>query len=137
MAIVWNDNLKTGISTIDEQHQLLFKTINELEELKYTQDGFYKVLLNLQDYVSVHFCTEEKYMRCLCYPEYENHKTCHEKFVADCQEILKKDKPFDKFSNIEQELINFVENWIIAHYTNEDVKMAEFVKSNHLNNNFL
>lgn len=137
MAIIWNDNLKTGITIIDEQHQLLFETINKLDKFKESSDSFNEILFDLQDYVSLHFITEEKYMKNLWYSDYDNHKFCHDKFVADCKKILKKRSTAENFKDIEVEFIIFVENWIKEHYTNEDVKMASYISKNHLSANFV
>lgn len=135
--IIWDDNLKTGIAIIDEQHQLLFETINKLNKFKETKDNFHEVLFDLQAYVSVHFNTEETYMKCLNYPDYSNHKACHDKFVDDCTRILNKNETVNAFAGIAEELVVFVEDWIQNHYTNEDVKMASYISNNHLYANFL
>lgn len=137
MTIVWNDNLKTGIAIIDEQHQLLFETINKLNQFKEKKDNFHEILFDLQAYVSVHFNTEETYMKCLHYSDYDNHKSCHDKFVDDCAKILNKNEALNPFTDIVEELVVFVEDWIQEHYTNEDVKMATYISNNHLHTNFL
>lgn len=137
MTIIWSDNLKTGISIIDEQHQLLFDTINKLKEFKNTKENFYEILFDLQNYVSVHFHTEETYMKHFCYPNYNNHKACHDKFVEDCKNILNKNATVGSIKDLGEELIIFVEHWIKEHYTNEDVKMANYIRKNQLNVNFL
>lgn len=131
MVITWNDNLRTGISVIDEQHQLLFELIKDLDKFKNTKDSFYEVLIELQNYVSVHFSTEEEYMRYLVYPDYNHHKACHDKFVEDYKKILKRITTVDNITELGPELIAFVENWIKAHYTNEDVKMAGYINQRH------
>lgn len=137
MTIEWNDDLRTGIVTIDEQHQLLFETINKLDKFKKTKSNFSEILLDLQSYVLIHFCTEEKYMKCIDYPGYSQHKLCHDKFVSDIENILVKINSPDDFMDIAAELVIFVEQWIQDHYSSEDVKMASYINKNNLNNNFL
>lgn len=129
MAIVWNDNLKTGISSIDEQHQSLFETANRLEKSKDDESIFYRVLSDLQEYIFLHFKTEEEYMRYTGYLEYEEHKECHEKFANDLNKILRKNSQHSSIMESRQELIAFVEDWITNHYTNEDVKMAAYLNA--------
>lgn len=137
MTIIWNENLRTRIPTIDEQHQLLFELINKLNKFKTTKKDFYEVLFDLQAYVSVHFQTEEKYMECLSYPGLANHKACHDKFIDDCEAKIKESHTTENFMNLAEELVIFVEEWIQEHYTNEDVKMAKYINKHNLNNSFL
>lgn len=132
LVIIWNDNLKTGISSIDEQHQELFETINKLEKCKISESIFYKVLSDLNRYISVHFVTEEDYMKHTGYPNYKQHKECHEKFSTDFKKLLKENSSNSSIMESRIELIDFVENWLRNHYENEDVEMATYLnkKSN-------
>lgn len=130
MPIDWNDNLITGIAVIDEQHESLFKTINKLEKSKDSREVFYEVLIELKTYMLLHFNTEEKYMRDTAYSEYEEHKDCHDKFVTDFKKLFKKISSQGSVLDSREELINFIENWIENHYTNEDVKLAKFLTKN-------
>lgn len=132
MTIEWNDNLKTGILIIDQQHQSLFEIINKLNRFKESKKGFYELLLELQNYASTHFKTEEEYMHYMNYPDLNHHKECHEKFVQDFRTLLKKISTVDNITELGPEFINFVENWIKQHYTEEDVKMASFINTNRL-----
>lgn len=133
MTITWTDDLKTGISIIDEQHQEIFKTANKLEKAKENKSTFYEVLIELQTYISLHFSTEEKYMEYTDYYDFAKHKACHDKFVEDYKNILKKVYQRDVM-DVGPELIAFVENWITEHYSNEDVKMAAYLNNNSLDN---
>lgn len=75
VTIVWNDNLKTGITVIDEQHQSLFELIGKLDLSKEEEESlFYEILVDFQRYISVHFKTEEEYMKYTEYPAYQDHK---------------------------------------------------------------
>lgn len=134
MVIEWTDNLKTGITVIDEQHEGLFKTVNKLEKAKTSKSAFYEILIELQTYIKLHFATEEKYMKYTGYSELDSHKACHEKFVKDYKNILKKVSELDNVMDIGPELITFVQDWILHHYTNEDVKMADYLNKSSLDN---
>lgn len=83
MTIIFNDDLRTGISIIDDQHQQLFEFINKLDRFKDDKSSFMKTLIELQTYVKLHFKTEEDYMRYAHYPDYKEHKDCHDKFIKD------------------------------------------------------
>lgn len=127
MPITWNDDLKTGIADIDYQHQLFFETINKLGEVDKVKDRFYEILIELQTYVSVHFRTEEEYMRFTHYPGYQVHEECHAKFVAQYKIILKKISQAADIMDLGPELVVFLGDWINAHYQNEDVKLASHI----------
>lgn len=130
MVILNTENLITGIDIIDEQHQALFKLINNLDNFKSSKDGFRQILLELQTYVSNHFKTEEEYMHYMSYPDFPHHKECHEKFIKDYKLLLKKLSAADKYSDVSSEFIEFIEDWIQEHYNNVDVKLAEYIQSN-------
>jgi hemerythrin len=127
MTIVWSDELKTGISAIDEQHQQLFETINRLDDLKKDKESFLKILIELQTYVSEHFKTEEEYMSYVNYPDYKTHKLAHDEFTEKYKSTLLNFKGKNGILELAPTLIELVENWITTHYKNEDVKMAAFL----------
>lgn len=127
--IQWSDNLKTGIAVIDEQHQQLFDMISNLDRFITSKDTFLVAIIALQTYVSTHFKTEEDYMKCVNYPDYENHKARHDKFVEDYKVLLKKRNTVNGFLDLGPEFVSFLENWVTEHYANEDVRMASFIKS--------
>lgn len=131
MAITWNDNLRTGITVIDDQRRLLFMLLKDLDKYKFNKNNFYEVLFELQAYLLVHFCTEEEYMRYLIYPDYKHHKACHDKFLEDFKKILKKTTVVDNITDLGPESVVFIENWIQEHYTNEDLKMANYINERH------
>lgn len=128
MTIVWNDNLRTGIAIIDEQHEELFVTINKLEACKSSENNFYHVLSDLNRYVSLHFKTEEDYMKHTNYPNYTQHKECHEKFGKDFASFLKENSSKKSIMDSRLELIEFLEAWLKSHYENEDLEMAKYLK---------
>lgn len=129
MTIIWNDNLKTGISSIDEQHKSLFETANKLEKSKESEDIFSEVLIELQTYIANHFKTEEEYMRYTGYPCYDAHKKCHEDFAKTLSDILRGNSLQTSIMSSREGLVMFVENWIKNHYSDEDVKMAEYLNN--------
>lgn len=129
MPIEWDDNLKTGIPIIDEQHQELLVMLNRLGRLRCGREYFFEALEELQAYVDTHFKTEEDYMMSIKYSEYDEHKSCHDKFIEDFKTILKKMNEIENFNNeLGAELFDFVGEWIINHYSNEDVKLADYIK---------
>lgn len=127
MTIEWSDELKTGISAIDEQHQQLFETINRLNDLKKDKESFLRILIELHTYVSEHFKTEEEYMLYVDYPDYKAHKLAHDEFAENYKKTLLNFKGENGILELAPALIELVENWLLTHYKNEDVKMAAFL----------
>lgn len=128
MPIDWDDNLKTGISVIDEQHQELLVMLNRLERFRYGKESFLDALEDLQSYVDTHFKTEEDYMIHIKYSGYDEHKSCHDKFVEDLKIFRKRMDNAENISDLGEELFRFVEDWIINHYSTEDVKLVRYIK---------
>lgn len=128
MHIEWNDNLKSGILAIDEQHQELLVMLNRLGRFRCGRDCFCDALRELQDYVNTHFVTEEEYMIQTKYPKYEEHRACHNKLIEDLKVFNTKLNQTKDFDSLGQELYDFVADWIINHYSNEDVELVKYIK---------
>lgn len=124
-----NPNLITGIDEIDIQHQDLFDAIKELDSKNKNKADLWNILIQIEIYAGIHFDTEEKYMQKFEYPLIEEHITAHRKFVEDFTK-LKKD--FNKIGFSEkfvEDFQKFLINWLLNHYTDIDVKMADFIKN--------
>ena len=130
MVIAWNDDLITGISTIDEQHLELFNMANSLEKLKGSKEEFYEILMKLQNYILVHLKTEEEYMNFISYPDYENHKIAHKEFVNNYKSIVKRVSEAGGIMNLGPEIVQLIQTWLDEHYNNDDIRLAKFIKEN-------
>ena len=128
MLIKMDESLITGICDIDAQHELLFDAINNLAAITKNKQDLWFVVEDIKKYAAIHFQTEEKYMREYNYPEIEEHIKEHadfsEKFVILRQELEENGLS----ENFVQNFRIFLVRWIMNHYTNIDVKMAEFIK---------
>ena len=129
MTIEWDDKIKTGIPVIDEQHQDLLVMLNRLERLKCEKKSFLEAFFEIEDYAGTHFETEENVMIQTKYPEYKEHKSCHDEFKQELKIIKKKIDIAQDIHDIGTELYNFASGWIIKHYSDEDVKLVEFIKN--------
>lgn len=128
MPIEWNDNLKTGIPIIDEQHQEFLVMLNRLGRFRCGSESFSDTLKELQDFVETHFKDEEDYMVSSQYPKYDEHKSAHDKFVEDLKIINKRMDSGENICDLGDETFHFVEDWILNHYTNEDVELVKYIK---------
>ena len=128
MSITWDDKLKTGIPTIDEQHQFIVEALSKIRISKLKKVELFQLLSDLQTYLPSHFDLEEKYMIDTNYPEYASHKADHDKVSEDTKNILTQNKPDANPSKIAVEVVKYMQNWFLDHYTNVDVIMADYLK---------
>lgn len=130
MPIEWNDNLKTGIQILDEQHQELIVMLNRIGRFRCGKERFDEAFAELEDFANTHFKAEEDLMVTLNYPKYDEHKTYHDEFITTLREFKGKIKPNENTHELGEEIIEFGGNWITNHYSNEDIELVKFIKTN-------
>ncbi len=121
--IVWNENNNLGIPIIDEQHRGIISSINSL--YYFIQSGLADEIIKptmivLEQYVKVHFKTEEMLLEEVGYPGIEKHKKLHsgfEKEIGALGEKLFKDRDSDM-------ILKFLKEWWLNHINIEDKKYA-------------
>lgn len=131
MTIEWKDNLATGVNEIDAQHKELFKRIDVLFEACSKRKGRAEVsnLMNfLEEYVVVHFDTEEKYMTMFNYPEYSSHMDEHTNFITDFLYLKKQFETSNEHLTLLKLNMKLVD-WLRQHIGEVDQKMGVFLKN--------
>src|SRR5471030_2167708 len=90
MNLNWNNNLSTGIMSIDNQHQELFNRINQLvasmKEGKGKLDVI-KTLDFLEEYVIKHFNEEEEIRKKNKYRQFDIQHKQHEEFKKELRQL--------------------------------------------------
>lgn len=127
--IKWADQYKLGIKEIDNQHYGLVIIINELFTLMTegkAKDKLNDIFDHLTDYTRKHFSTEELVLYKYAYPDLEQHKGEHKKFIEKL-EGLKKDFNNNKVT-ISLEVLNFLKDWLLNHILISDKKYADHVR---------
>ena len=84
MALLWKDDLATGVETIDEQHKELFARIEKLLDACNQGKGKAEVANTvdfLAEYIEIHFRDEEQIQKNSGFPEFEAHKALHDQWV--------------------------------------------------------
>jgi len=130
VSIIWNENLITGVAVIDEQHQCFIEKMNKIKELKFGDEGFCQFLIDLQDFLVLHFQTEENYMIDLDYPDYASHKKSHDNALLNYKTYLTRIVDDSTVKEIATILIDYIGCWFKEHYLNDDIKMAAYLKHN-------
>lgn len=128
MTIEWDHDLETGIPIIDQQHKELIVLLRRLRKLTFGKEDFTATINELRNYANTHFETEENYMLTANYPRYKEHKQWHDRFVKQLEITYEKLKDDNNITDLGYELYIFAEDWILKHYTDEDIKFAQYFK---------
>lgn len=85
----WKDEYRTGIGSIDYEHESLISTINEIFE---NEGGDKETVLTalgeIHAMVEAHFALEEEIMRTKRYPAYIPHKQDHDRLLDEILDIM-------------------------------------------------
>lgn len=126
--IQWSEKISVNNHIIDRQHKTLIKLTNKLishSNKKTSSKIINETLTELLKYTQYHFQDEEKLMKQLNYPNFENHKIQHKEFIYKvtmfCKDVL------DQKKTITDELITFLTDWIIHHTSNDDQDFKNYI----------
>jgi hemerythrin-like metal-binding protein len=133
MAIQWSEDLSVGVKEIDEQHQEFVSILNNLYEFIYqskNREELGILLGQLASYADKHFKTEEKYFDQFNYEFAEEHKEEHRKLTQKVVDFQASFLAGEKEINVE--LVDFLEDWLVHHLGNHDKKYMQCFKDNGL-----
>lgn len=133
-AIQWSDKLATGIEEIDSQHHYLINAINEAREALIERRNLGRIepiTKDLLAYAIFHFDTEEELMRNYGYDREAGadaglHHQEHRDFSA--RVIAIRDALNEGLPVAAEDLVSFLENWLIGHIMQTDQKLAAFIR---------
>lgn len=131
--LVWSDKFTTGVTEMDEQHMILVDLLNNTTRRIGENGGngaLTHIVLDLLSYAIYHFETEEHLMEQYGYAgaipaeaslHLEQHRAFSAKVVAT-HEALKTGEKIRP-----DELIGFIQNWLVNHILKTDRMLAAFV----------
>jgi hemerythrin len=126
--IQWSSALSVKVTTIDSQHQVLIKMINDLHEAMRARKGheaMEKSLEGLVDYTKTHFSEEEALLERNKYPDIKAHKTQHVAFVKRTEEFKAQ---FHKGEiGLTVQVMSFLSDWLKNHIQGTDQKYSKFL----------
>ena len=128
----WTDDLATGNSFIDADHQKLITMVNALLDAMTEgrgNDVIDKVLNNLIIYTRSHFEREEVEMRRVNYAHAITHKAEHTKLLNQVAELKAKMDAGEKVSA--NSVFTFLSGWLRNHILDVDTQLAAALKSAH------
>lgn len=128
--IKWNHAYETGISAIDSQHKMLFRSINNLEELAAREEPPEKEEVDLlidflEGYVDTHFNYEEGCMERFRCPSHAENMRAHEIFRDGWQKFRATYEEQGPERAVLQKLCKVAECWIRNHICKIDVQLRE------------
>jgi len=131
--LIWYDEYLSGIQVIDEQHKDIFTSFNKFYETlnagEVDKDIIDKFLETLNFYTTIHFDTEEKFMKEYNYSGYEDHKKRHAFFKSIYEEL--RDNRFFRYTAghlFAYSLATLSGEWWETHIVTHDRELVYFLK---------
>jgi len=127
---IFSKDLKTDVSSIDFQHQILIEKINILTESVEIADNE-KVLINLKDLVRFtkqHFMYEEMIFNNFNYKQTKAHHTRHIGLTNELDDLIKTLEDGNPINY--NEIYSFLKNWLTNHIKIEDMSYLDFMREN-------
>ncbi len=126
------EELFTGIPEIDEQHDQLISQLSNLNTLLF--QGFtvkdVNIFLNyLDNYIALHFLTEENYMHRFKYKNADEHKQEHKNFYENYTYFKKLLEEEADVNIVSSTLNSKIIQWLENHLKTQDKKLANFLFS--------
>ena len=134
MAIaIWDDSFRTGHSLVDEQHQELFRMINQLHQAIVSGKGreaLGRTLERLKNYTVTHFAAEESLMAASQYPHLALHKRKHDALTAKATKIIENYKHGKMVLTLT--LSQFLSDWLRHHISEDDKALVNYLNQRKL-----
>ena len=125
----WNDSLLIGVELIDEQHKELVRRIDQLIDACNRGEGQNEVGETLKfvvSYIKEHFKDEEELQALYVYPDMENHKKLHERFINSTVDLVKELK-VGHTTDFAEKVRRMLMGWLFTHIKNEDQKVSDHI----------
>ncbi len=132
-VVEWNKTFEVGVKQFDDHHKHLFGLLNKTYDkcaCGAGNDELAVILDELIDYASYHFAAEEQWMRTHKYPGLQQQSEEHEKFAVKIIEL--QCSFLDGKADLAIDVLQFLENWLLAHILTSDADYGEFAKTNQI-----
>jgi hemerythrin len=127
-TLPWIQDLALAADELDDDHRRLLDKLNTLLRAVSSRDKT-RVLMafsNLRAEAQEHFAMEEAQMRDLQYPDMEKHCESHRHLLDGLSTLRFTLDAAERFGSTTGPCV-FLERWFVAHLTNDDKKLAEFL----------
>ena len=129
MALKWNQQLASGIETIDEQHKKILHLLDKLVTANKTPGDTENLMNALAEFnraLEEHFDFEENLLAESDYRDLKRHQAGHDE-IAETLRGITTSVMLDE-SQIAPEMIDRVIRWFEDHLTSEDTRYFKSVK---------
>jgi hemerythrin-like metal-binding protein len=120
--LTWNDTYSVGVEALDDQHNGLFETLNELHDAMakgQAKNITGPLLQSLVDYTHDHFAAEEALMATTKYPRLIEHRARHHELIQQVNDFV------NRFNRgeiaLSLPLMQFLREWLTTHIQKEDM----------------
>jgi hemerythrin len=125
---LWTDEYSVANNAVDADHQTFFALASELATAAPQPEQLADVLHRLEAYAQGHFAREEALMAAINYPALEEHVKSHRKFVDWLNaETARYRNAGTSHAEIAREICAFVEEWLVRHIMNEDMRYRDYI----------
>ncbi|GAB6035970.1 hypothetical protein JCM15519_05290 [Fundidesulfovibrio butyratiphilus] len=121
LNVRWTSTLEVGEPDIDEQHQMLFQMILDLEEKiegKQFEQGALDALQGMRIYAATHFAHEEELMALGKFSDLPRHKSMHAEFIGEIDQLEKDARQSGEWASLD--VFAYLVAWLSEHILQED-----------------
>lgn len=129
----WKKEFDLGIPSIDMQHKKLFEIGNRIYDLLTLRsddsndfDEINSVIIELKEYVKLHFKTEEELLLKYNYPDIEEHMKEHADFTEYLDTLVIDDMNCQQKQFLKN-LFNRLANWVFFHIITTDFLYKDYL----------
>ena len=126
----WTEAYPVNVAVLDQQHQELFDTVNQLERALRVGEGnaaIDEILDRLMTYAGLHFAAEESLMERHEFPGSSTHRIQHEMFRKKMMSFLEKHRAAK--AGVAVELLLFLQTWLKQHVLKTDKQYTAFLNA--------
>ncbi len=127
--IHWEKSFEIGNPLIDSEHRLLMMLFRKLDiAIKTGESGVtvVRILNEVKKFADFHFTSEENLMHEVAYPDVAHHEVLHSRLLAQLEVTIGR---VSKKRELPDDLLFFLNKWVLEHIAREDQKIANFVRN--------
>ncbi len=124
----WQESYSVGNQHIDEQHQILIDTINQLASAE-SLNNHHAVLMiidELASYAAFHFDFEERLMESAGYPDLQRHRAVHLAFGSWVANLREQHFRYGR-RPLGVSVLGFLRDWLDHHILGEDQRYRPYI----------
>ena len=126
----WSDRFALGIDLIDQQHQTLFRLIDDLAiaiQHESSDAALQAIFEKLKEYTLTHFAAEEQLMARHGYTADEAHQDKHRALEKSLAQLVVRAGNHEPLVSLQT--MNFLQQWLYQHIDDVDRQFAAFLKN--------